>query len=684
MPDTTQLPTKVLSIQTSKLTNHTIMSSPANGTPQGNRTTRQTAASGTGGGSQSNKTSRQANASGAANQQRAQGQAPAKSSTASTAPSAPARARTALAAQGAGESTGTRKVQARASTSTNMQASASSLPTGPSIPFKEGVAAHKEHRQIYLTLIKMLETRAPEDKPCVFVFTDVEQDYDDLLAVIFLAEMHRMGVIELVGFVANHQPAMKRARFLRTVLNLLNLGDIPVAVGTSGAEDPKSHGADLYYGLKNTTFDQAEWNNDPFPTGAELIPQVLRSKPNVTALMLSTLQDIGEFFDRQDKTANFKTNNFTKFVSQGGYEVKVQQAPQSGDARQNGKVAGRSNSAPKVKVSIEPVKDMANNKFHPTQAANYTRHLAAHRLTSDTWSREAAKAARLPGTFMKNLFQFGPIGAHLEWLWMRQEFKFYWDPFNWPFMDFLNTDWYLNTRLGLDKTLDEFKDLQGTDLPFHEAAPKIKVIAYDGCAAVGAVGDDFMRAMGILDRDSHLPDYNRPSVAGHPHRVFGKAADKPKQRDPENLGGINPGRLANVLKTFLLGSLMATSAHAQRLMPRSTIRHSTVPAKVNVEVFKDKMLLQKHRKAKEAAEKGLAEAKNQGNTQEARYYERAAESRRKLIAETEAKIKKAEGGKIVMPKRGDVPYEQLYQEAMRFAQNAAEHKARGTAAGTGN
>jgi hypothetical protein len=529
----------------------------------------------------------------------------------------------------------------------------------------------------------MLETRKPEDKPRVFVFTDVEQDYDDLLAVIFLAEMHRMGVIELVGFVANHQPALKRARFLRTVLHLLELGHIPVAVGTSGVEDAKSHGADLYYGLKNITFDQASWNNDPFLSGAELISQVLRSKPNVTALMLSTLQDIGEFFDRQDKTGNFKANNFTKFVSQGGYEVKVQKAAQSGNAGQNSNAG--SNSAPKVKVSIEPVKDMANNKFHPTQAANYTRHLAAHSLTSDTWSREAAKAARLPGDFMEELFKYGPLGAHLEWLWMRQEFKFYWDPFNWPFMDFLNTDWYLNTRLGMGKTTTDFKSYQGKELPFHEAAPKIKVIAYDGCAAVGAVGDGFMRAMGILDPDNKLPDYNRPSVAGHPHRVFGKAADEPDRRDPENLGGIDPGRLANVLRTFLLGSLRATAEKAKLKIPSSTIRHSTVPATVNVAAFKDKMLLQKHKKELQAAQKGLDDAKNQGNTQEARRYEKAINGRRKLIAETEAKIKAAEGGKIVMPKRDDVPYEQLYQEAMEYAKNVAQPKParRVAASGTG-
>ncbi|KAH6628111.1 hypothetical protein F5144DRAFT_613848 [Chaetomium tenue] len=638
--------------------------------------------SGTGTG-QANKTTRQTNTSAASNQQRASRQSAARPVSTPANSSTATNTRNASAAQGGGQSTGARKLPVRANATnatnatTTSKASGNGTPKRPFIPFKEDVEAHRTHRQTYLKLVKMLETRKPEDKPRVFVFTDVEQDYDDLLAVIFLAEMHRMGVIELVGFVANHQPAAKRARFLRTVLHLVNLGHIPVAVGTSGVEDANSHGADLFYGLKNTTFDKAPWNEEPFVTGAVLIPQVLRTKPNVTALMLSTLQDIGEFFDKQDKTADFKANNFSKFVSQGGYEVNVQQATQSGDPRQKGKVAARGNSPPQVKVSLAPVKDMANNKFHPSQAANYTNHIAAHKLPSDAWSREAAKAARLPGTFMKQLFKYGPIGAHLEWLWMRQEFKFYWDPFNWPFMDFLNTDWYLNTRLGYAKTSKEFKELQGTDLSFADAAPKIKVIAYDGCAAVGAVGDDFMRAMGILGHEGHLPDYNRPAISGHPHRVFGKAADKPGELNPENLGGINPDQLASVIETFLLGSLMATSAKAEEKIPRASIKHKTVPATVDVAAFKDKILLQRNAKIMNQLKEQLADAKAKKDAATARNYEAALRTRREVVAEAEARVKAAEGGKIVMPTRAQVPYEQLYEEAMRASKNQTRIKSRG-------
>ncbi|KAH6854716.1 hypothetical protein B0I37DRAFT_300264 [Chaetomium sp. MPI-CAGE-AT-0009] len=548
----------------------------------------------------------------------------------------------------------------------------------------ENVPAHKKHRQNYLRLVNLIKNRK-EAKPRIFVFTDVEQDYDDLMAVIFLAEMHRMGAIELVGFVANHYPAEARARFLRTVLHLVGLGHLPIAVGTHGTPDLAKHGGDFYYSLKNTTFHNAKWNNEKFPAADTLIPEILMSYPKVTALMLSSLQDIGEFFDRQDKTGDFMKNNFAKFVSQGGYEVEVQQLAQPGNgnstaARQNGKSAQASNNTkPKVKVALKPVTNMANNSFHPAQAANYTNHLAAHKLTSDTWSREAAKAAKLPGSFMEQLFQYGPIGAHLEWMWMRQEFKFYWDPFNWPFMPHLGVDWYLTTRLGLDLTKKEdketFEDLRKTGLSFNKAVPMIKVIAYDGCAAVGAVGDDFMRAMGILDAESNLPEYNRPDLAGHPHRVFGKK--------PDDLGGINDSRLASVLETFLLGSLMATTARAEKLIPRATVEHSHVsPTVANIPLFLEKVKVQNNRSQAEAAMKSAE--KVSGETKESYLAQAAALT--SVANDMEVKIKKAERtNKWVAPTRAQVPYEQLYQAAMTQAAAPAktQGQGKGQAAATG-
>ena len=186
-----------------------------------------------------------------------------------------------------------------------MSNSASSSST-PSIPFRPDEEFHK----YYVKLAKLVAGRKPEDKPRIVVFTDIEQDYDDLLAVIFLAEMHRMGAVELAGFVANHRPANERAKFLRTVLRLLNLPDVEVAVGTPGVkdDDPLKDAPNFYYELKNTTFENASWNkkknpkiakqliDQPLPSGQELMRTLVDPKrPPLTVLLISTLQDIGEF-----------------------------------------------------------------------------------------------------------------------------------------------------------------------------------------------------------------------------------------------------------------------------------------------------------------------------------------------------------------------------------------------------
>jgi hypothetical protein len=215
----------------------------------------------------------------------------------------------------------------------------------PSIPFRKD---DKEYYPFYERLQQVVAARAntPRATPRIVVITDIEQDYDDLLAIIFLAEMHRMGAVELAGFIANHEPALKRAMFLRTVLHLLQLPNIPVAVGTSGAEDPAKHVSDSYYSLRNETFEKAPWNAEPFYRGDKLIEQLADPSRPLTMLLISSLQDMGEFFTKHEKNPEFITQTFSKFVSQGGYEVDRD--------RQGNPV-------------LTPTKKMMNNDFHPVR-----------------------------------------------------------------------------------------------------------------------------------------------------------------------------------------------------------------------------------------------------------------------------------------------------------------------------
>ncbi|KAJ4290068.1 hypothetical protein N0V88_006573 [Collariella sp. IMI 366227] len=501
------------------------------------------------------------------------------------------------------------------------------------IPFDKGTVEYG----LYEKLQALVANRNPEDKPRILIYTDIEQDYDDLLAVIFLAEMHRMGAIELAGCIANHNPAEKRAKFLRTVLRLLGLSKVPVAVGSDGTNLAK-HTRDHYYGLKNETFENQIWNKADFEEGAALVNRLVDPKRPLTVLLISSLQDIGEYFTNHghDQGA-FLRKNFRKFVSQGGYEVETKDGS----------------------IVLNPLMDMTNNQFNESKTRSYLRDLVQFKLPSDAWSRECAKAARLQASFMESLFELGPIGAHLKWLWMRQEFKFFWDPYNWLYAPHLHVKWYLRTRLGLTENELIFKELEESRPSLDKVAPYVKVIAYDCCAAIGAVGDDFMKKMGVM---GELKGYN---LETHKHRVFGKKSD--------DLGGIEAEGLVKVMETFLFGGLK----HAHQITkddPRlKELQEDHVyctgdpskPSKsYSLGVFKDKILplmkeLTDHQgkaeKFREDAKKLLLAAEHEEK-----------EIKRKELKKKLVPLLQVESEDDV-PNRDTfvIPYEELYQEAMQ-------------------
>ena len=485
------------------------------------------------------------------------------------------------------------------------------------IPYLRGTTGYR----YYELLINALAARKPSDRPRLLVVTDIEQDYDDLMAIIFLSEMHRLGAVELAGFIANHGQTLERAKFLRTIVHLLGLGHLEVAQGTLGVEDQsqKLWIDDSYYELKNTTFAEKEWNKRPFHSGRSLIERLAREvdqdKEPLTVLLISSLQDIAEYFDTHRGDAAFLQTHFKKFISQGGYEVK--------DERPDGT------------CTLEPIMGMANNGWHPTAARYYTNCLTEYGLPSDAWSREAAKAARLDGSVFSKLDKYGPIGTHLSWLYRRQEFKFYWDPFNAPYIPRLNADWYLQTRLVLDPNSTQFAEFKKKPPSFSQVLPFTKVIAYDGCAAMGAVGDDVMRALGVM-RDN-VPEYNtRP----HQHRVFGRGIN--------DLGGIDAAKLGEVFTIFFFGGLIATKTYAEKLIPSSTVRHRPAECRVTLDVFEKQVPYL--RRSKE-----LANEERQGNRESGEKLQRL---KSECLDAPYVNIPK-------VPEVEDIPYELLYQAALR-------------------
>ncbi|KAK0644130.1 hypothetical protein B0T16DRAFT_417193 [Cercophora newfieldiana] len=498
---------------------------------------------------------------------------------------------------------------------------------------------NQQRYEAYEKLIPVLEARKPSDRPRIVVITDVEQDYDDLLAIIFLSEMHHLGAVELAGLITNHGDPLKRAKFLRTVMHLLDMGDIQVAEGTVALWPPEK-ARDYrpgYYELKNTTFENQSWNKPKFLTGYELLEnlaqEVDKGKEPLTVLLISSLHDISEYFRVHEDDPAFLKRHFRKFVSQGGYTVNTDPATGA--------------------CNIAPVEQMFNNASHIPSARHFTKCLAKYGLPSDAWSKEAAVAATLDGSVFTEAVKYGPIGRHLQWLRERQEFKFYWDPYNAPFRSWLDPSWFLRIRCAMDPKSEKFFKFSKSPPSFREALPEIKVIVYDGCAAMGAVGDDIMRALGIMGDDIKVPEYNK---AAHQHRIFGAGVG--------DLGGISGEQLGSMFEVFLLGALKRTKDAAEGLIPSDSVEHQVEQYRVGLHIFKHQVPFLKE--GNTLAEK----TKNQKISESER------EQANKALKTLKSEFLPGElGNWPKVPAILDIPYELLYQEAKRQGRAEEEREA---------
>merc|ERR1711988_1848243 len=76
------------------------------------------------------------------------------------------------------------------------------------------------------------------DKPAPFVFiTDPGQDQDDEIAMVLSKTLSDIGLVEVKCVVANLKPEVNRAKLAKGTLNVLNMGHVPVGIGTDGNSD---------------------------------------------------------------------------------------------------------------------------------------------------------------------------------------------------------------------------------------------------------------------------------------------------------------------------------------------------------------------------------------------------------------------------------------------------------------
>lgn len=135
----------------------------------------------------------------------------------------------------------------------------------------------------------------------VIVFTDVGKDVDDVFALVVLACLRRMFILNPLAVIATLSPQEERARLARVLLDSLGLPDVPVGIGTDGGSK------DL---VELHCFDN-EQNLLNLPHGIILIRRLLKeAEPkSVTLLCLANLKDISELIVKEPELFSEKIKN---------------------------------------------------------------------------------------------------------------------------------------------------------------------------------------------------------------------------------------------------------------------------------------------------------------------------------------------------------------------------------------
>ncbi|KAG9240819.1 hypothetical protein BJ878DRAFT_523982 [Calycina marina] len=405
----------------------------------------------------------------------------------------------------------------------------------------------QEQIAVYETILKVVKRRGRSEGPRVVVITDLAKDYDDLAALIILKELHRLGVITLVGFVANLMPSERRALFGRGALDSVNLRDIPIAKGTTGypkkayqGKVGKNQHKELPHEFKGIEeFPAIEpYDRDMLLKDGEgdklllkLFSDAETTGRKLTLLLISSLEDIFTFSKENPTTLCAGLENV---VLQGGYSFN--------EGRQ-----------------LVPANDANNNRYDMEAAERFHTFMQEKKIHSVVYTKIAAFATPIYSDFFAELKETGhPLGKHLHMAQTEQDLAFYNSACNKDpakrFSDYMDQEWYLRNKTSWFENLEEdspqylppdhpLYHAQGA--PFPEGAKVLpyltKVVVYDALAALGVSGEDALKDLKVLTKDT--------TQSLSIHRVVGTPG-------PPLDTGINSKEMATALCAFLKGSLL--------------------------------------------------------------------------------------------------------------------------------
>ena len=377
---------------------------------------------------------------------------------------------------------------------------------------------------IYQTLLEARKNRSVKDQkpPHLVVITDLAKDYDDLMAMVLLAELHRLGLVELEAFVANLMPARKRARFGRGALDLLGLQKIPIAIGSVGSG--KKHKINDYE-FDNCTF-MAPLGSVEFEKGEDLLLRIFEKAVDedrkITLVLLSSLMDISKF---TQKHPNLVKNAVDKISVQGGMYFE--------------------------KGILKADSLAANNNFAPVHAALFTSFIQKYSIRTTVYTKVAAFATKIYAEFFAELAATGhPLGIHLRNTQLAQDVNFYTDTMDKKtrFRPFMTQQWFLtNKSTWFTEGHSKDPDVEPYPSPDNVVPYLTIVVAYDALAALGAVGDDVLESLHVL---KPAPDNSFCRVVG--------VSPSPNTPDVIEDPGVYGEQMATAIKTLVKGSLLSS------------------------------------------------------------------------------------------------------------------------------
>lgn len=380
------------------------------------------------------------------------------------------------------------------------------------------------------------QARLPDHgPPRIVVITDLAKDFDDLLAMIVLKELHRLGAIRLLGFVANLKPADRRARLGRGALDQLGLTDVPMAIGTDGLERGHKHKVLDYEFRGSETFIAP--NDRNLPDGQDLLKQIFQDAKQqdymVTLLTLSSLMDIALFMD---KNRELLADRLERCVLQGGYTITENK---------------------------QLVADLAatNNNFAPLHAQRFHTFLYEEKIPSTCFTKVATFATPIFQNLLNQMANTKvPVGKYLQEAQIGQDLYF-WQCASGPeeerFRPFMDEEWFLK-----NKTTWYSSKKRPAEVPEGDGIVKWldKVTAYDCLAAVGTA-EDILGGLGVV-----LPLEVRTDAIHDVHQTVGvleelepgtRVVRKPAEAN------VDGNKFALVIRALAIGSLKAVAQGLQ-------------------------------------------------------------------------------------------------------------------------